>query len=188
MVIVFVTIGGLLAYAARWYYERLSALDELLPQNFMEFFDAGGLTGLNALELGAGLLILGILVIQTVTAEKSVSRVFMQADVNLLFASDLSPQTVLSFRLMTTMGLAFAASLLLFLQVPLMMRRYALDCWAALAVPLAWSLTLAISILLKILIYEFGSRHPFFRKNLRWLILGLLAVLGLLTGLLIIYL
>jgi hypothetical protein len=145
----------------------------------MEFFDAGGLTGRDALELGAGLLILGVLVIQTIGAEKSVSRVFMQADVNLLFASDLSPQTVLSFRLMTTMGLAFAASLLLFLQVPLMMRRYALDGWAALSVPLAWSLTLAISILLKILIYGIGSRHPFFRKNLRWMILGLLAVLGL---------
>ncbi len=180
MLIVFVTIGGLLAYAAQWYYQRLSSIEELVPQNFMEFFDASGLTGLDALELGASLLILGILVIQTVTAEKSVSRVFMQADVNLLFASDLSPQTVLSFRLMTTMGLAVAASLLLFLQVPLMMRRFALDVWAALSIPLAWSLTLAVSILLKILIYEFGSRHPFFRKNLRWLILGLLAVLGLL--------
>lgn len=108
MVIIFVTIGGLLVYAARWYYQRLSALDDLVPENFMEFFDAGGLTTLNALELGAGLLILGILVIQTISAEKSVSRVFMQADVNLLFASDLSLQTVLSFRMMTTLGLAFA--------------------------------------------------------------------------------
>ena len=180
MVIVFVTIGGLLAYAARWYYERLSALDEFVPQNFMEFFDAGGLTGLNALELGAGLLILGILVIQTIGAEKSVSRVFMQADVNLLFASDLSPQTVLSFRLMTTLGLAFAASRLLFLQVPLMMRRYGIDGWAALSVPISWCLTLGVSILLKILIYEFGSTHPFFRKNLRWFILGGLALLGFL--------
>ena len=180
MVIVFVTIGGLLAYAARWYYERLSALDGLVPQDFMEFFDAGGLTGLDALELSAGLLILGILVIQTVGAEKSVSRVFMQADVNLLFASDLSPQAVLSFRLMTTLGLAFLASLLLFFQVPLMMRRYGLSLPAALAVPIAWCLTLGFSVLLKILIYEFGSTHPFFRKNLRWFILGGLALLGLL--------
>ena len=60
MVIVFITIGGLLAYAARWYYERLSAMDELIPQDFMEFFDAGGLTGLDALELSAGLLIQAI--------------------------------------------------------------------------------------------------------------------------------
>ena len=180
MVIVFVTIGGLLVYAARWYYQRLSALDGLVPQDFMEFFDAGGLTALNALELGAGLLILGILVIQTISAEKSVSRVFMQADVNLLFASDLSPQTVLSFRLMTTLGLAFAASLLLFFQVPLMMRRYSLGLWAALSVPVSWCLTLGFSILLKILIYEYGSNHTFFRKNLRWFILGGLAILCLL--------
>ncbi len=180
MVIVFVTIGGLLAYAARWYYERLSTLEGLVPQNFMEFFDAGGLTGLDALELSAGLLILGILVIQTIGAEKSVSRVFMQADVNLLFASDLSPQAVLSFRLMTTLGLAFLASLLLFFQVPLMMRRYGIEVWAALSVPISWCLTLGVSILLKILIYEFGSNHPFFRKSLRWFILGGLAVLGVL--------
>ena len=180
MVIVFVTIGGLLAYAARWYYERLSTLDEIIPQDFMEFFDAGGLTGLDALELSAGLLILGILVIQTIGAEKSVSRVFMQADVNLLFASDLSPQAVLSFRLMTTLGLAFLASLLLFFQVPLMMRRYGIDVWAALSVPISWCLTLGVSILLKILIYEFGSTHPFFRRNLRWFILGGLALMGFL--------
>ncbi len=180
MVIAFITIGGLLAFAARWYYERLSAMDELIPQDFMEFFDASGLTGLDALELSAGLLILGILVIQTIGAEKSVSRVFMQADVNLLFASDLSPQTVLSFRLMTTLGLAFAASLLLLFQVPMMMRRYAINVWAALSVPISWCLTLGVSILLKILIYEFGSTHPFFRKNLRWFILGGLAVLGVL--------
>ena len=179
MVIVFVTIGGMLAYAVRWYYQRLSALEGLLPEDLMEFFTVEGLTGLDALELAAGLVILGILVIQTVGAEKSVSRVFMQADVNLLFASDLSPQTVLSFRLMTTLGLAFAASLLLFLQVPLMIRRYSLSPFAALAVPLAWCLTLGFSVLLKILIYEFGSTHPFFRKNLRWFILGFLALLGL---------
>lgn len=180
MVIVFATIGGLLVYAIRWYYQRLSALEELVPRDFMEFFDAGGLTGLDALELGAGVLILGILVIQTVGAEKSVSRVFLQADVNLLFASDLSPQAVLSFRLMTTLGLALAASLAMLAQTPLMMRRFGLGFWAALSLPLAWCLTLGFSILLKILIYEFGSNHPFFRRNLRWFILGLLAVLGVL--------
>ncbi len=179
MLAVFFTIGGLAAYAASWYYRHLSEAEGLLPENFMEFFEAESLTALDALELAAGILVLAILVIQIIGAEKSVARVFMQADANLLFASPRSPQTILFFRLLTTLGMAFAAMLFLLLQVPLFMGRFHLSLYAALAIPLAWCLTLGFSVLLKILVFEVGSRHPFFRKNLRWAVIGLLGVLGL---------
>ncbi|MCR5089250.1 MAG: CPBP family intramembrane metalloprotease [Oscillospiraceae bacterium] len=179
MLIVFVLIGGLVAFAVRWYYQRLSAVEGLLPESFMEFFEVEGMSGLNAVELAVGLLVLGILVIQTIGAEKSVSRLFLQADVNLLFASPLSSQTVLLFRLMTTLGMAFATQLLLFFQIPAFMKRFQLSFFAALSIPLAWCLTMGFSVLLKALIYEIGSRHPFFRRNLRWFILAFLGILGL---------
>ncbi len=178
MLIVFVLIGGLIAFAVRWYYQRLSAVEGLLPESFMEFFEFEGMSGLNAVELGVGILVLGILVIQTIGAEKSVSRLFLQADVNLLFASPLSSQTVLLFRLLTTLSMAFAAQLLLFIQIPSFMKRFQLSFFAALSIPLAWCLTMGFSVLLKALIYEIGSRHPFFRRNLRWFILAFLGVLG----------
>ncbi len=174
----FVTIGGLAVFAVRWYLQRLSSVEGLLPSDFMEFFEGTGMTGLDVFELGLGILILGVLLIQVFSAEKSVSRLFMQADVNLLFASPLTPQTVLLFRLMTTLGSAFAAAAVLLLEIPTFMHRFHLCFYAALSLPAAWLLLMGFSVLLKALIYETGSRHPFFRKNLRWFVLGFLALLG----------
>lgn len=178
MLILFCTIGGLAAFAVNWYYRQLSTVEGILPENFMEFFEIEGLSSLNSLELGVGLLILGILVIQIIGAEKSVSLLFLQADANLLFASPLSAQKVLLFRLTTTLGMALAAQLLLFIQIPLFMRRFHLTLYAAASIPLAWLLTLGFSVLLKALIYEIGSKNEFLRKNMRWFFLGLLALLG----------
>ena len=178
MLIVMVTIGGLVVYAVRWYYQRLSTVEGLLPDSFMDFFEIEGLSRLNAAELVVGLLILGVLVIQIIGAEKSVSRLFMQADVNLLFASPLSPQKVLLFRLMNTLGMALAVLAVLFFEIPFFKEHFELSFYGAFSIPLAWLLLLAFSVLLKALIYEIGSRHPFFRKNLRWFVFGVLGILG----------
>ncbi|MBQ1348221.1 MAG: hypothetical protein IIY58_02525, partial [Aeriscardovia sp.] len=176
LVLVLLTLGGAAGYAARWYYHRLSSLQEMLPEDFMEFFEAGSLSNLNALELGAGLLILGILIIQVVGAEKSVSRLFMQADVNLLFASPISAQKVLALRLLVGLGPGLFTGLFLFFSVPRLMHRFSLTPYGAAAIPGTWLLTLVFCFFLKMLIYEVGSRHAFFRRNLRWFVFGFLGV------------
>lgn len=149
-----------------------------MPENITDFLEVGNLSVINVIELAVGLLILGILVIQIIGAEKSVSRLFLQADVNLLFASPLSPQMVLLFRLATTVGLAFATFVFLLFEVPSFMRRFHLSLYAALCIPIAWFLLLAFSVLIKALIYEIGSRYTFFRDNMRWFVIGALGVLG----------
>lgn len=148
LLIVLFTIGGLAAFAVRWYYQRLSGVENLLPEDFMEFFTASGLSGLNALEQGVGLLILGVLFIQTIGAEKSVARLFLPADVNLLFSSDLSPQAILAFRLTTTLGTPILLSVLLLFQTPFLLRRFSLTPLAALSIPACWCLTLGFSVFL----------------------------------------
>ena len=155
--IVLFAAGGVIWYGFMWYYHRLT-----------EFFTVTHLNGLNILELAAGLLILGLLVIQAVLAERSVSGLFKQADVNLLFASDLSPQTVLSFRVTNTLGMGIVAALILAFRLPSIISRFSVTPYAAVSILISWCLLLAFSILLKILIYELGSRHPFFHRNLRW--------------------
>ena len=170
--------GGALWYGFLWYYRRLAAANEDLPTSFEQIVQVTGLSGLNMLELAAGLTILLLLVIQIIGAERSFSTLFRQADVNLLFASDLSPQTVLAFRVTNTLGLAIAATLLLALRLPFLAVQQHLTVYGALSVLLAWCLTLALSVLLKILIYELGSRRSFFHRNLRWLVFALLAAVG----------
>ena len=171
-------VGGILFYGIRWYLRRLAAANSELPTSLEEIFEATGMSGLNFLELAAGILILGLLVIQIIGAERSVSTMFKHADVNLLFASDLSPQAVLAFRVTNTLELPILAGLLLAIRLPFLAGKYDLTVYGALSILLAWCLTLAFCALLKILIYELGSRHPFFHRNLRWIIFALLAAVG----------
>ena len=176
--IVLFAAGGVIWYGFMWYYHRLAAANSELPADITEFFTVTHLNGLNILELAAGLLILGLLVIQAVLAERSVSGLFKQADVNLLFASDLSPQTVLSFRVTNTLGMGIVAALILAFRLPSIISRFSVTPYAAVSILISWCLLLAFSILLKILIYELGSRHPFFHRNLRWFLFAMLAVIG----------
>ena len=173
--------GGLIGFGAARFSHTLSDAslnsETVLPESFMEFFDASGLTAADASELGVGLLVLSLLTMQVLTAEKSVSRLFLPADVNFLFASDLSPQQVLSFRLFTTLGTAIVASVYLFFQLPGLSVRLGISFFASLMILLAWCFAIAFSILLKILTFEVCSRHPFLKENLRYILFGFLALL-----------
>lgn len=175
-----VALGGAVWYAVRWYYARLLEADAALPQSVAEVLQASGLTETNAVELVLGLSILGIMVLQVIGAEKSVARLFMQADVNMLFPSPRSPQSILAFRVTSTLSLAIAAVPCMLLWVPSWMSTYGIGLYAALTFPLAWALTLSFSALFKILAFELGSRHPFLRRNLRWFVIGALGLVGVL--------
>lgn len=176
MFIGFITAGGLIGYVVSWYYQRLKAIDTVLPENISEFLEASNITALNAIELAAGLVVVGILIIQIISAELSFSRLFLQADVNLLFASDMTPQSVLGFRVMTTIGTAMAAALFMAVSLPSMAKRYGLTPYAAFSILAAWCLTLGFSVLFKILLYESGSVHHFLRRNLRWFVILAISV------------
>lgn len=171
-------LGGILWYGLRWYLHRLAESNSELPTNMEEILKATHMTGLDLVELAFGLLILGLLAVQIIGAERSVSTLFKHADVNLLFASDLPPQRVLAFRVGNTLELPILAGLLLAIRLPFLAAKYGLGLYGALSILLAWFLTLCFSALLKILIYELGSRHPFFHRNLRWFVIALLAAVG----------
>lgn len=172
--------GGIVWHVGRWYYQRLVELDAALPQDLGELYQASGLTATNVLELTVGLAILGVLILQVIDAERSMSLLFMQADVNMLFASPRSPQEILAFRVISTLGLPMAALPFMLLGVPRMAASWDVSLSAAATVPLAWCLTLGFSTLFKILAYELGSRHPVLRRNLRWAVMASLGLVGLL--------
>ena len=170
-------LGGILWYGLRWYLHRLAETNVELPTNAAEILKATGMTGLNLLELGTGILILGLLAIQIIGAERSVSTMFKHADVNLLFASDLSPQKVLAFRVANTLELPILAGFFLAIRLPFLAGKYGLSIYSVISILLAWFLLIGFCVLLKIIIYELGSRHPLFRKSVRWVVIALLALL-----------
>ena len=69
-------------------------------------------------ELVVGGIILVVFVFQAISADKNGSKIFLPADVNLLFSSPMKPQSVLLFRLMTQLGTSILASVYLLFQLP----------------------------------------------------------------------
>ena len=60
-------------------------------------------------EAAAGAVVLAIFAFMAMGADKNGSRIFLPADVNVLFPSPMRPQSVLLFRLTTQLGVSLLA-------------------------------------------------------------------------------
>lgn len=140
--------------------------------------EAMGIEGNDLLELGAGGLALLMLVMLVIGADKNGSRIFQPADVNLLFASPMKPQSVLLFRLTTQLGTSAVASLYLLFQIPNLTLNLGLSLWAVLAVIAAWCFTICLATLLQVLLYVLSTAHHTVKRLLRPCIYGLLLLIA----------
>ncbi len=135
------------------------------------------------LEALGGVLLLGVLVFYAFGADKAGSQIFLPADVNLLFASPMKPQSVLLFRLSSRLGMTVLMSLYLLFQLPNMVLNGGLPLWGCVALVLAWTMLNVYGLLLQVMLYTICSTHSAVKKYLRpaiYAILGVL-VLGLLA-------
>ena len=182
--------AGLLSNAAERRAEMVSkqeteenAAAEEEPEEIVFHFEFGGLfsgkiSKTALFELIAGLVILVILVIEVLYAEKGGAKIFLPADVNLLFPSPLKPQAILMFRLVTQMGLLLLTSFYMIFQVPNLTINLGFSSGAAAAVLVAWLLLLLFSMLLQTWLYALsasrdGKRIPI--RNIVYVILGVAA-------------
>ncbi len=131
------------------------------------------------IELVAGGVILGMFLLMSFSADKNGSKIFLMADVNLLFASPMKPQSVLLFRLMTQLGLLLLSSLYILFQLPNLVMNMGLTVWGAVGIAVAWLFTLVASHLLQVLLYTLAATWPKVKKHLRT---GIYLVLGLVAG------
>jgi hypothetical protein len=129
-------------------------------------------------ELIAGGVLLAVLVMSALMADKSASSIFLMADVNLLFPAPLRPQSVLLFRLIMQAGTSFAATLYMIFQIPNLIN-LGLGAVPILGLLAAWFMLLIYSKLISVLLYTLAADHPFLKKWLRYGIYGLLALLGI---------
>jgi len=130
------------------------------------------------IELVTGGVIIIVLGLCIFLSDKSVSSLFLPADVPLLFASPLKPQTVLIFRLSMQISAIIFSSIYLFFQIPNLMKLN-LSIWNCLAIILTWYLTIAWGKIIQVFIYIFGSTHEKFKNSVRTV---LLAVVILICG------
>lgn len=131
------------------------------------------------LEALGGVLLLGVLVFYAFGADKAGSQIFLPADVNLLFASPMKPQSVLLFRLSSRLGMTVAMSLYLLFQLPNMVQNGGVPLWGGVALVLGWTMINVYGLLLQVMLYTVCSTHTAVKKYLRPVIYGILAVLAL---------
>ena len=104
-------------------------------------------------ELVAFGVILLIFVLHILWADKSGNAIFLPADVNLLFAAPMKPQTVLIFRLLTQLGAFVFLTLYFFFQIRRLAMMLSLSALGVIALFVAWLLLLAMAKILQTLIY-----------------------------------
>ena len=121
----------------------------------------------NFVELIAGAVILLSFGFSVMNADKNAGKIFLPADVTLLFPSPMRPQSVMMFRVATQFGQMIFIGLYLLFQLPNLVLNMGLGIWAALALILAFCLTTFLGTLLQLLFYLLGSIYDTFKRLLR---------------------
>ena len=135
-------------------------------------------------ELAVGLGALLILFLCSLSADKSGNAIFLPADVNLLFASPLKPQSVLMFRLMTQIGTMFLSSIYFAFNIPNLVINLGLSFWAGIGFIAALVIVMSFGKLIQVLLYLVASTRPFIKKNLR---IGLFGAIFLIVSVFYLY-
>lgn len=147
------------------------------PQEFNLIRDTIGYP--NFIELLAGGLIIIFLVFSMIGADKNAGKIFLPADVNLLFPSPMKPQSVMMFRIATQFGQMIFIGVYLLFQLPNLVLNAGLNVWSALALILAFCMTTFFGTLLQLLLYLLGSLSVTFKRLMRpGITVGLAVVAG----------
>lgn len=137
--------------------------DEEIPYEILP--DAGDVSHMDIFEIGAGGIVLLFAGASLLAADRAAGSFFQPADVNLLFAAPLRPQSVLMFRVATQLGTSLMSSIYFAIQLPNLVRDLGVSGIGTLMIALAWVLTLLWSNLLQVVIYLFVIGNPK-RKNM----------------------
>ena len=183
--LVCVVIGGLIGFGAAMLEDAAEAEEEVIVETVPEeeedpitLQESLGIEPLQLVELIVGGIILTVFVFSAINADKNGSKIFLPADVNLLFASPMKPQSVLLFRLTTQLGAILLSSIYMLFQLPNLVLNLGLSTWAALAAIATWCLTILVGKLLQVLLYTVFSTHAKLKNYLRKGIYALLLILG----------
>jgi len=181
--VVCMAIGALIGFGAAMLDDAAGEDEEIVDSEVIEEEEPDiplqqDTEALELVELIVGGVILAVFAFGAISADKNGSRIFLPADVNLLFASPMKPQSVLLFRLMTQLGTSIVASVYLLFQLPNLVLNLGLSIWVALAMIAVWCLMLVMSKLVQILLYTVCSTHVKLKKHLRNGIYAFLLVLA----------
>ena len=113
-----------------------------------------------------------------VANSKNSGKIFLPADVPMMFASPLKPQSVLMFRLTCTLGSSFFVSLFMLFQMPNLMINAGLGFWGALSCIIVYMLILMFSTLIQVTFYTIASKLNDPGDKINKALIGLYGLIG----------
>lgn len=140
------------------------------------FLEEHGITKNDMIELVFSAVILIMLLIYLLSS-KSAAKIFKPGDVSILFSAPVKPQSVLLFRLVSSMGLQLVASIYMLAQLPNLIGNVGMSVWGAISMVLSWSVLMISGMLLQVILYTVGSRYRLFKMLATKVLIGLFAVL-----------
>jgi len=129
-------------------------LDEWRFSNILKKYD---ISKEQVIDLAISAVFLLLLATNILNAQNS-SKIFLPADVPMLFASPMKPQSVLMFRLLNTLGTSLFVSLFMLFQLPNLIVNIGLSVWAAISLVIVYALILVFSTLVQVVFYTVTSK------------------------------
>lgn len=104
-------------------------------------------------------------------------ELFKPADVPLLFASPMKPQSVLMFRLLNSLGMNILVGFYMIFQIPNLVNNLHISVWSAFIILFAYILTMLFSTLVQIAFYTLSRNSKKGTINIGSILIGFYAVL-----------
>ena len=122
-------------------------------------------------DLAISAVFLLILATNIINAQNS-SKIFLPADVPMLFSSPMRPQSVLMFRLLCTLGSSLLISLFMLFQIPNLTHGAGLSLWGAVSIIIVYALILVFSTLVQVVFYTITSKMKSGTGNIKNFLAG----------------
>lgn len=123
----------------------------------MSFLAERGKTKADLVDLIVSAVFFLSIAVNVANADKS-GKIFKPADVPMLFASPMKPQSVLMFRLIGTLAASLLISLYMLFQLPNLIYNAKLGAWGAVSLIIAYALGLIFGTLVQVALYTVLSR------------------------------
>ena len=124
---------------------------------FKKLMSEHDLTKETIVDFAISAIFLLILAVNIINAKNS-NKIFLPADVPMLFASPMRPQSVLMFRLLCTLGSSLLISVFALFQIPNLTVNAGLSMWGAFSIIIVYVLSLMFSTLVQVVFYTVTSK------------------------------
>ena len=131
--------------------------EKTAKSKFAAFMNEHGLTKEMIVDLAISAVFLLILATNILNSQNS-SKIFLPADVPMLFSSPMKPQSVLMFRLLCTLGTSLLVSLFMLFQLPNLTINAGLSMWGAVSLVIVYAMILVFSTLVQVIFYTITSK------------------------------